>query len=30
MHGLGNLIWKEGEIYEGMFENDKFHGKGKY
>lgn len=30
MHGKGKLIWKEGEIYEGQFENDKFHGNGKY
>ena len=30
MHGFGNLTWKEGEIYIGQLEYDKFHGQGKY
>jgi len=29
-HGYGILIWPDGAKYEGMFENDKSCGRGKY
>ncbi len=29
MHGIGKLTDQDGKVYEGQFENNEFHGKGK-
>ena len=30
MHGFGEYLWKNGDKYEGYYENDLRHGKGIY